>query len=433
MEEAMTVELICVGTELLLGNIVNTNAAFISEKCAMLGLSMYYQSVVGDNPGRLEHLLHMAKERSDVIILSGGLGPTQDDLTKEIAARVMDKSLVEDSKVRKAIQEFMTKRGNTITENNWKQALVPEDCIVLHNSNGTAPGIIMEDEDTRIILLPGPPNELIPMFEEQVYSYLHNLQPEIICSKMVKLCGIGESAAETKILDLINTQKNPTVAPYAKTGEVHLRITAKAANEKDAFTMIAPMEEELKRRFGNLIYTDDPQVTLEMVVAKLLKKYHFTVTTAESCTGGLLAARLVNVSGISENFKEGYITYSNDAKEKLLGVSHETLKTYGAVSSQTAAEMAEGGAKAAKADICVSITGIAGPEGGTEEKPVGLVYIGCYCKGKVYTKKNLYTGNRSKIREYSVATALTLLRKAILNEVNERNEKTTRNLNKMNK
>ena len=412
----MTVELICVCTELLLGNIVNTNAAFISEKCAMLGLSMYYQSVVGDNAGRLEHLLRTAKERSDVIILSGGLGPTQDDLTKETAAEVMGRKLVEDERAKKEIQDCLAKLGRTITENNWKQSLVPEGSTVLYNSNGTAPGIIMEDGDTRMILLPGPPNELIPMFEEQVYPYLRDLQPEMICSRMVKLCGIGESAAETKILDLLSTQKNPTVAPYAKTGEVHLRITAKAENEKKALAMIEPVEEELRQRFGNHVYTDDPKVTLEMAVAELLKERKLTVTTAESCTGGLLAGRLVNVSGISEYFKEGYITYSNEAKEKLLGVSHGTLEAYGAVSPQTAAEMAEGGAKAAGADLCISVTGIAGPEGGTEEKPVGLVYVGCYCKGKVFTEKRLYSGSRSKIREYSVANALTFLRKIILEE-----------------
>lgn len=410
----MTVELICVGTELLLGNIVNTNAAFISEKCAMLGLSMYYQSVVGDNQARLEELLRTAKERSDVIILCGGLGPTQDDLTKETAAKVMGKDLIEDAQARKEIEEFMARRSRAITENNWKQALVPEGSLVLYNPNGTAPGIIMEEGQTSVILLPGPPNELIPMFEEQVFPYLKESQPETICSKMVKLCGIGESSAETKILDLIEKQTNPTVAPYAKTGEVHLRLTAKASSEEEAYRMIVPVEEELKRRFGSLIYTDDPQVTLEMAVYELLKNNHLTVTTAESCTGGLLAGRLINVPGISEYLKEGYITYSNEAKEKLLGVPAETLREHGAVSPQTAEAMAEGGARAANADLCIAVTGIAGPDGGTEEKPVGLVYMSCYCRGKLYTEKNQYTGSRSKIREYSVASALTLLRKAIL-------------------
>ncbi len=411
----MTVELICVGTELLLGNTVNTNAAFISEQCAMLGLSMYYQSVVGDNAGRLERLLCTARERSDVIILSGGLGPTQDDLTKETAAEVMGRKLVEDKRAKQEIQACLEKLGHTITDNNWKQALVPEGCKVLYNANGTAPGIIIEEKGTCMILLPGPPNELVPMFQEQVYPYLRSRQPEVICSKMVKLCGIGESAAETAILDLL-AERNPTVAPYAKTGEVHLRITAKAADEETAGSMIAPVEEELYRRFGDCVYTDDPDVTLEEAVAKLLESHGLTISTAESCTGGLLAGRLVNVPGISGNFKEGYITYSNEAKEKLLGVSHATLEAYGAVSPQTAAEMAEGGAKAARADLCVSVTGIAGPEGGTQEKPVGLVYIGCYCRGRVFTEKKLYSGSRSKIREYSVASALTFLRKVILDE-----------------
>lgn len=413
----MTVELVCVGTELLLGNIVNTNAAFIAEKCAMLGLSMYYQSVVGDNPERLKELLEMAKKRSDIIILCGGLGPTQDDLTKETAAKVMGKSLVEDARARQEIELFLTKRGRKITENNWKQALVPEESTVLYNPNGTAPGIIMEDGNTQMILLPGPPNELIPMFEEQVYPYLNQLQPEIICSKMIKLCGIGESAAETEILDLIEQQENPTVAPYAKTGEVHLRLTARAESKEKAFAMIEPLEQELYKRFGSKIYTAEENVTLEMAIAQLLAKHHLTVTTAESCTGGLLAGRLINVPGISENLKEGYITYSNEAKEKLLGVSHATLEQHGAVSEETVLEMASGGAKAANADICVSISGIAGPDGGTKEKPVGLVYMCCYCKGKTYVERNLYTGNRSKVREYAVASALTLLRNAILKEV----------------
>ncbi len=410
----MTVELICVGTELLLGNIVNTNAAFISEKCAMLGLSMYYQSVVGDNPGRLEEMVKTAMKRSDIIILSGGLGPTQDDLTKETVAKVMGKKLVEDQKARQEIQLFLERRGRTITENNWKQALVPEGCQVLYNVNGTAPGLIVKDDNTCVILLPGPPNELVPMFEEQVYPYLHKLQPEIICSKMIKLCGIGESSAETKILDLVEAQTNPTVAPYAKTGEVHLRITAKAESETAAYKLMEPVEEVLRQRFGTLIYTNDPQVTLEMAIYELLKANHLTVTTAESCTGGLVAGRLINVPGISEYLKEGYITYSNEAKQKLLGVPAEILQKYGAVSPQTAEAMAKGGAKAAEADVCIAVTGIAGPDGGSLEKPVGLVYMSCYCLGKVYTEKNQYTGSRSKIREYAVASALTLLRQAIL-------------------
>ena len=222
-------------------------------------------------------------------------------------------------------------------------------------------------------------------------------------------------------LDLIETQTNPTVAPYAKTGEVHLRITAKASSEKAAYDLIAPVETELQNRFGNLIYTDDPNVTLEDAIYELLKEYNLTVTTAESCTGGLVAGRLINVPGISQFLKEGYVTYSNEAKEKLLNVPSEILKEHGAVSPQTAEAMAVGGAKAAGTDLCIAVTGIAGPDGGTEQKPVGLVYMSCYCKGKLFTEKNQYSGSRSKIREYSVASALTLLRCAIMESVSEVN------------
>ncbi len=415
----MTVELICVGTELLLGNIVNTNAAYLSEKCAALGLSMYYQSVVGDNPKRLEELLETAKERSEIVILCGGLGPTQDDLTKETAAKAMGKSLVMDERAREEIQKYLVQMHHSITENNWKQAMVPENALVLYNKNGTAPGIIMEGETCTMILLPGPPGELIPMFEQQVYPYLHKLQPEVICSKMVKLCGVGESRVETEILDLIEGQDNPTIATYAKTGEVHLRITAKAEDQQAAMRLIQPMEEELYRRFGSHIYTDEESVTLEEAILALLKERSLTLSTAESCTGGLLSGRLVNVPGISEYFKEGYITYSNEAKEKLLHVSHNTLQTFGAVSHETAKEMAEGCKKAAASDIGIGITGIAGPDGGTKEKPVGLVYIGCCLREKTYVKEFRFRGNRSRIRDCSVAQALNLLRSAILEDTDK--------------
>ena len=415
----MTVELVCVGTELLLGNIVNTNAAYLSQKCALLGLSMFYQSVVGDNVERLTDILKTAQERSDIVILSGGLGPTQDDLTKETAAAVMGRKLVEDARAREELVRYLKRNHVSITENNWKQALVPEGSIVLYNKNGTAPGIIMEGEDTTMILLPGPPGELIPMFEEQVYPYLHRLVPEVICSRMVKICGVGESMAETMILDLIAGQTNPTIATYAKVGEVHLRITAKAKDEAEALKLIAPVEEELYRRFGEKIYTDREEESLEEAIGRLLGAYDLTVTTAESCTGGLLAGRLVNVPGISGNFKEGYVTYANEAKEKLLFVSHETLEVHGAVSEETAREMAQGVRRAAGADIGVGITGIAGPDGGTAEKPVGLVYIGCCFREKTYVRRFVFTGNRSKVRESSVANALTLLRETILAGVAE--------------
>ena len=413
----MVVELISVGTEILLGNIVNTNATYLAEQCALLGCSLYRQSVVGDNEARLEEVVRQALGRADIIILTGGLGPTKDDLTKEIVAKVFGRELYLDEHTKERITTYMQKLGRSrITENNWKQAMIPEGAIILDNENGTAPGIILEDHENgkTAILMPGPPSEMHPMFEKDVASYLNKQQPEGIYSRMVKICGIGESAAETMVTDLMDKQSNPTLAPYAKTGEVHFRITAKARTKEEAEEMIAPMLTEMKRRFGKAIYTTEENVTLEEAVVELLKQKNFTVTTAESCTAGKLAGRIMNVAGASEVYNEGYITYANAAKEKLLGVKHETLEQFGAVSEETATEMAIGAAKEAGADAALSVTGIAGPGGGTPDKPVGLVYIGCYVQGRVYVKKCQFTGNRERNRDSSVVQALTLLREKLL-------------------
>ena len=411
----MVVELISVGTELLLGNIVNTNTQFLAEKCALLGLTMYHQVTVGDNHDRLSEVIRTALKRSDVIILTGGLGPTEDDLTKEVCAEVMGFPLVEDTHTHERIEEYF--RNNiykVIPDNNWKQAIVPAGCIVLDNDNGTAPGLILEKYGKSAILLPGPPNELYPLFMNQVYPYLQKLQPEVIRSQMVKICGVGESQVEDKILDLIDKQQNPTIATYAKTGEVHIRVTAKAATEEDAKKLVKPVVKEIKNRFGDYVYSTKEEETLEQAVVRLLKKYELTVTTAESCTGGLLAGRIINVPGASEVYNEGFITYSNKAKRKYLDVSKSTLKKYGAVSEQTAREMATGGVFATDSDACVAVTGLAGPDGGSEEKPVGLVYIATYMKDKVNVQKYQFKGNRAKIREQAVVKGLDLLRRSIL-------------------
>ncbi|MBS5301419.1 MAG: competence/damage-inducible protein A [Clostridiaceae bacterium] len=411
----MVVELISVGTELLLGNIVNTNTQFLAEKCALLGLTMYHQVTVGDNHDRLAEVIRMALKRSDVIILTGGLGPTEDDLTKEVCAEVIGFPLVEDTHTHERIEEYF--RNNiykVIPDNNWKQAIVPAGCIVLDNDNGTAPGLILEKYGKSAILLPGPPNELYPLFMNQVYPYLQKLQPEVIRSQMVKICGVGESQVEDKILDLIDKQQNPTIATYAKTGEVHIRVTAKAATEEDAKKLVKPVVKEIKNRFGDYVYSTKEEETLEQAVVRLLKKYELTVTTAESCTGGLLAGRIINVPGASEVYNEGFITYSNKAKRKYLDVSKSTLKKYGAVSEQTAREMATGGVFATDSDACVAVTGLAGPDGGSEEKPVGLVYIATYMKDKVNVQKYQFKGNRAKIREQAVVKGLDLLRRSIL-------------------
>ena len=416
----MTVELISVGTEILLGNIVNTNAAWLAGQCAALGLSCYYQSVVGDNQERLRETLKTALERSDAVILSGGLGPTTDDLTKETAAEAMGMPLVEDPRSLERIEEYFRARGLEMTENNKKQALVPAGAVVLDNDNGTAPGLILEKGEKRVILLPGPPNELIPMFEERVRPYLQRLEPGILYSRTVKICGMGESKVASIVQDLIDSQTNPTIAPYAKTGEVHLRVTARAQAEKEAKNLVKPMVKELEKRFGKDIYTTREDVALEQAVVDLLLNRQLTVCTIESCTGGMLAARLINVPGVSETFRAGFITYSNKAKRKVAGVKKKTLRKYGAVSPQTAGEMARGAAKTSHADVTVSVTGIAGPGGGSREKPVGLVYIGCHIGDRTTVQEYRFVGNRGKIRESAVSAALTLLRRCILEAESER-------------
>lgn len=415
----MIVELISVGTELLLGNIVNTNAAYLAEQCAALGLSCYYQSVVGDNAQRLGAVLRSALERSDIVILSGGLGPTTDDLTRETAAEVMAMPLVMDAHSLERVEGFFAARRLEMTENNKKQAMVPQGAIVLDNDNGTAPGLILKKEGKHVILLPGPPNELVPMFEKSVREYLDLLESGIIYSRTVKICGIGESKAADMIQDLIDGQTNPTVAPYAKTGEVHLRVTARAEDEKEARQLVKPVVKELKNRFGMDIYATEGEVTLEKAVVDLLLANELTVSTIESCTGGLLSARLINIPGVSEVFKTGYITYSNKAKRKLVGVKKSTLHKYGAVSGQVAKEMANGSAALTKSDVTVSITGIAGPDGGTAQKPVGLVYIACCVRGKTAVKEYHFMGSREKIRDAAVSAALTLMRQCILEYYSE--------------
>lgn len=353
----MTVEIISVGTELLLGNIVNTNTAYLAQKCAGLGLSCYYQVVVGDDEERLADTIKQAYNRSDIIILGGGLGPTKDDLTKETVAGVFDIKLIEDEVSAENIKEYHRRYNiSDIPQSNRKQALVFENGIVVKNNNGTAPGLIYEKDGKHIILMPGPPGEMIPMFEQDIEPYLRKLSRRVVCSKMVKIAGVGKSKAAEVIED----------------------------------------------------------VTLEEAVYRLLCEKKLTITTAESCTGGLIGAALVNVAGVSSVYREGYITYSNEAKHKLLGVSEETLLKYGAVSEETAREMADGAVKAAGADVSIAVTGIAGPDGGTETKPVGLVYMACHYNGKTIVEKHNLNGNRSKVRENTVVRALDLVRRTIV-------------------
>ena len=412
----MTVELLTIGTEILMGNIVNTNAAYLSEQCVGIGLSVLYETTVGDNEERMTDAIRRAISRADIVIMTGGLGPTPDDLTKEVTAKVLGRDLVEDAHTRERIAAYFEKsHRRRITDNNWKQAMVLEGCKVLDNDNGTAPGLIAEAESgTKVILLPGPPDELKPLFAEEVRPYLQSLQEEHFYSRMVKICGTGETAVADRLNDLIQAQTNPTIATYAKIGQVHVRVTAKAKTPEEGEALLRPTMQIIHERFGEDIFTDREEVTLEETVVRMLRERGMTISFAESCTGGMLSARLVSVPGASEVYRAGFVTYANEAKHRFLGVSEETLATKGAVSPETAEQMARGVMRAGEAQVGVGVTGIAGPDGGTPEKPVGLVYIGVACGDQVLVKENHFTGNREKVRERSVITALDLVRRMIL-------------------
>ena len=415
----MTAEIITVGTEILLGNIINTNAAYLARECAKLGLSDYYQVTVGDNAERLAEVIRTALLRADIIILCGGLGPTEDDLTKETVAEVCGKQLYLDENSKNRIEEYFKKKGREVTPNNIKQAMIPEGAIILENNNGTAPGVIVPFENKHIVLLPGPPIELVPMFEESVIPYITKLMPGVIESQTVKICSVGESAVETQIKDLIDSQTNPTIATYAKTGEVHVRVTAHADTEQEAQKLIKPVVNELKLRFGNNIYTTDEKVSLEQAVVSLLEASELKVSTVESCTGGMVAARLINVAGVSDIFKCGFVTYSNKAKRKLAGVKKSTLEKYTAVSEQTAKEMVSGPELGPKADVIVGITGYAGPTD-TPEEPKGLVYIACNVCGSIKVREYHFSGSRQKIRESATTEALVLVRDCVMDYFSEK-------------
>lgn len=409
----MRAEIVSVGTELLLGNIVNTNAYYLSKRLAELGHFVYRQTTVGDNAGRLAEVLKEAIGRVELVVITGGLGPTQDDLTKETAAGLFGLDLQLDKASLQRIKERTGER--VLSKANEKQAYVPKGAIVLPNDLGTAPGCIIERDGKVVVLLPGPPREMKEMFEKYAVQYLKIHSNEILLSKVLRIFGIRESQLADILKDFFESYENPTVAPYASGGEVTVRITARAKNKSEAEKLMIPVEKEIRKRLGDYIYAEGDK-TMEEVVVELLKKGGLSIATAESCTGGLVAARIINVPGASKVFKEGIIAYSNEAKERLLGVSHETLKTSGAVSPETVIEMARGVAINSRSDIGLSTSGIAGPEGGTVEKPVGLVYIGMWFKGVEKAEKFLLHGDRNWIRLKATLHALSILRKALDNQ-----------------
>ena len=412
-EEIMKAEILAVGTEILLGDIVNTNAQYLARRLADLGIAVYHQSVVGDNRERLLEAYRLAFSRADLVITTGGLGPTKDDLTKEVAFEYFNKQSVVHEPSMRIIEGYFKNMNRPMVESNKKQAYFPVDAMILPNNNGTAPGCIIEENGKIVALLPGPPREMKPMFEEAIVPYLKKFQQGVLVSKVLRVVGVGESSAEKMIEDILDSQTNPTVAPYAKDGEMIFRITAKANNQAEGIVLMKPMEEAIRSRLGNNIYGEG-DITLENVLSEMLVNKKLTIATAESCTGGMVAAKLINYPGISSVFMEGAVTYSNEAKINRLGVKAETLDKYGAVSSQIAAEMAEGIAKTAGTKIGLSTTGIAGPDGGSLEKPVGLVYVGLYINGEVKTKMLRLSGDRQKIRERATMQLLDLLRRELL-------------------
>ena len=409
----MKSEIIAVGTELLLGNIVNTNAQYLSQKLADLGIDVYYHVVVGDNLKRLTETIKTSLERSDIVITSGGLGPTADDITKEGAAQAMGLKLLPDEESIERIKKMFSSTGRIMTENNIKQGYIPEGAVVLGNNNGTAPGVLIEKEGKIVIMLPGPPKELYPMFESKVLPYLKSKTDSTIRSKVLRVIGVGESAVEHMLKDIFDSQANPTIAPYAKDGEVHLRITAKTGIPEEADSLIAEMEQKVRAILDDNIYGCNEE-TLEEAVLKLLQKKNLTISLAESCTGGLVASRLTDIPGASASLISGVISYSNESKINMLKVKEETIRKYGAVSPQTAEEMAVGAKRLSNTDIGLSITGIAGPDGGSAEKPVGLCYIGIAIGKSVNVQKIMLTGNRNRIRWGSSSRALDFLRRELL-------------------
>lgn len=415
----MVAEILSVGTELLMGQIANTDAQFISKRLSELGISIYRQTTVGDNPGRVLESLKESLSRSDIVITTGGLGPTEDDLTKEMVAKYFGLEMELHQPSYDALVERMRRHGRPMTHNNLKQAYFPKGAVIMENLRGTAPGCIVEVGGKAVAVLPGPPRELTDMFDRQLAPYLERRSGVSIRSRFVKIFGLGESNVETMLLDLFHSD-NPTLALYCGAGEVTARISARVPAGGDASRLIDPVYDEIKRRVGDALYGEGCDATLSQAVLDLLKKRGETVTFAESCTGGLLSGEFVNCPGASDALHESYVTYSNEAKENLLGVKHETLQKCGAVSEECAREMALGALSAADADWAVAVTGIAGPGGGTAEKPVGTVWTCVAHAGRATAKKHEFMGDRQWVRTLSVVNALDEIRIAILKEEADR-------------
>ena len=410
--------IISVGTELLMGEITNTNTVYLSRKLNDHGVDVLYHHTVGDNPDRLKRVLGEAMEDTDLIITTGGLGPTQDDMTKEVVCQVFGDELVMNEEWLDLLYKRYQMRGRPMTDNNRKQALLPSKATVLWNEKGSAPGFIlgMDGEDgmgKTICCLPGPPREMKWLFEEKAEPVLFAGDEEVLFSRMLRTFGIGESTMETELIDLIDSQTDPTIATYAKTGECALRIASKRSTAEEAKQAVDEMCSRVKERIGEYIYSYDDEEMVQ-VVAEMLMERGLTISAAESCTGGLFAATMADIPGISSCLDRSLVTYSNRAKMEELGVSSETLEKHGAVSEETALEMAEGIRRVSGSDIGISVTGIAGPDGGTEEKPVGTTYIAFVYGDKKECRRTTWnTRSRNTNRQYAVLNMLDVIRRNV--------------------
>ncbi|MDR0518594.1 MAG: competence/damage-inducible protein A [Clostridiales Family XIII bacterium] len=405
--------IIAVGTELLFGQIVNTNAAYISEKLQLLGVNVLYHYTVGDNEGRMRSTLERALAESDIVITSGGLGPTQDDLTKEIIAETMGLPLAMDERALAEIASFFDRIGREMTDNNRKQAMLPVGATVFYNERGTAPGFAACEGGKTVIALPGPPSELAAMFENSVIPFMEDRSDAAIYHRTLRFYGIGESQLETDLAPLIEGQTDPTLATYAKEGECSLRIASKRRTRDEAAAAVGEMERTVKEIAGKYIYSDSNEELYE-VVAKAMIEKRLTIAAAESCTGGLFASTLIGYTGISEVFDAGYVTYSNGAKTRELGVPKALIEQFGAVSEEVAKAMAEGARKAAGTDIGIAVTGVAGPDGGTEEKPSGFAWIALADAQGTITRAHLSRDKGREInRRITVLAMLALLRRYV--------------------
>lgn len=413
----LTAEIIGVGTELLLGKTVNTDARDISEGLSMLGINVYYHTVVGDNPSRLRLAVEIAKRRADIIITTGGLGPTCDDLTKQVLAECFGKKLVFHEKEAERIRSYFERslHKTDITENNMSQAMLPEGCTIFHNEWGTAPGCAFRGDGKHVIMLPGPPRECVSMFNNCVVPYLKELSDSEIVSHNIRVFGLGESVVEDRLRDKMLELKNPTLAPYAKEGEVMLRVTAKASSVEEAEEMMKPVIDMVRETLGEFIYAVDEE-NLESVVLRILSEKNLTLSTAESCTGGLLQKRITDIPGASKVFPGGFVTYSDKAKIDFLGIPEELINNEGAVSQVVARAMAEAVKEKMSADFGIGITGVAGPDPDERGSEVGTVLIALAAFDGTYSREFHLGADRSRIRTMAVNHALDMLRRYLTGE-----------------